>query len=284
MMDDVRRPAVAGVFYPDDKINLKRTINGFLSNVPADNGVFFKKNSVDHLYGLIVPHAGYVYSGQVAAYGFSLLKNRTFDTVVIIGPSHYNNFDGFALPGYQSFRTPLGDIEVDGELAARVAEVGKGVFDYMNTAHIKEHSLEVQMPFLQTVLEEKFKVLPILMGTQSMENITKGADVLEKALGDQDKHYLVVISSDLSHYHSDAEAVDMDGRFVKIVEKMKAEELMQSSEMGMVEACGAGPIGVLLKLAENTKHKHLRTLIYRNSGNVSGDKDRVVGYMASAVW
>lgn len=283
-MDDIRRPAVAGVFYPDDKINLKRTINTFLANVPADNAAFFKKTGVDHLYGLIVPHAGYVYSGQTAAYGFSLLKNRKYDTIILIGPSHYNNFDGFALPGYQAFRTPLGDIEVDAELASRIAAEGKNVFDFMNTAHIKEHSLEVQLPFLQTVLEESFRVLPVLMGTQSMENILQGAEVLEKVLGQQDKQVLTVISSDLSHYHSDAEAVEMDGRFVKIVEKMRAEELMQGSEMGMVEACGAGPIGVLLKLAENTGHKRIRTLDYRNSGSVSGDKDRVVGYMSSAVW
>lgn len=283
-MDDIRKPAVAGMFYPDDKINLKRTINNFLANVPAENGNFFKKSNVDSIFGIISPHAGYVYSGQVAAYGYSLLKNRTLDTVILIGPSHYNAFDGFALPGYQSFRTPLGDIDVDTELAARLAQEGGGAFDYVNTAHIKEHSLEVQLPFLQTVLEESFKVLPVLMGTQTMTNVDKGAAALEKILKNYDKHYAIVISSDLSHYHTDKDARDMDGKLVKIVEEMKADELMRYSDAGLVEACGAGPICVLLKLAAKMGRKHIKTLVYKNSGDVSGDKDRVVGYMSAAVW
>lgn len=283
-MDDIRKPAVAGMFYPEDKINLKRTINNFLANVPAENFNYFKKNNVDSIFGMIVPHAGYIYSGQVAAYGYSLLKNRTLDTVILIGPSHYNYFDGFALPGYQSFRTPLGDIDVDIDLAARLAKEGGGVFDYVNTAHIKEHSLEVQLPFLQTVLEESFKVLPVLMGTQSMANVEKGAAALEKILRNYDRHYLIVISSDLSHYHTDQEARDMDGKLVKIVDEMNADELMRYTDTGLVEACGAGPICLLLKLAAKMDRDHIKTLVYRNSGDVSGDKERVVGYMSAAVW
>lgn len=283
-MDDIRKPAVAGMFYPEDKINLKRTINGFIANVPPENSAFFKKNNVDSIFGIIVPHAGYVYSGQAAAYGYSLYKNRTLDTVILIGPSHYNLFEGFALPAYQSFRTPLGDVEVDTEFAAKLAQEGNGVFDYVNTAHIKEHSLEVQIPFLQTVLEGSFKVVPVLMGAQTMGNVDKGAAVLERLLKNYDRHYAVVISSDLSHYHTDREARDMDGKLVKIVEEMNGDELMRYSDAGLVEACGAGPICVLLKLAARMGRNHSKTLIYKNSGDVSGDKDRVVGYMSAAVW
>lgn len=283
-MDDIRKPAVAGMFYPEDKINLKRTINNFLASVPAENFNYFKKNSIDNIFGIISPHAGYIYSGPVAAYGYSLLKNRTFDTVILIGPSHYNLFDGYALPGYQSFRTPLGDIEVDTEFTARLVKEGSGAFDYVNTAHIKEHSLEVQLPFLQTVLEESFKIVPVLMGTQNMGNVEKGAAVLERILKNYDKHYLIVISSDLSHYHTDQEARDMDGKLVKIVEEMKCDELMRYTDAGLVEACGAGPVCVLLNLAGKMERSHIKTLVYKNSGDVSGDKDRVVGYMSAAVW
>ena len=121
-MDDIRKPAVASMFYPDDAVNLKRIINTFLSNVPQENGDYFKKNGIDQLFGVVVPHAGYIYSGQVAAYAYSLLRATSYETVILIGPSHYNYFEGFAIPYYQSFETPLGEIEVDTEFCSALAE------------------------------------------------------------------------------------------------------------------------------------------------------------------
>ncbi len=173
-MDEVRKPAVASLFYPDDTINLKRMINNYISNVPNETVDYFKKNAVDNYFGIIVPHAGYVYSGQIAAYAYSLIKQKSIDTVILIGPSHFTFFEGFALSYYKSFKTPLGEIPVDIELIKSLADIGKGTFDYVNTAHVKEHSLEVQLPFLQTVLNGDFKIVPILMGEQTVRNVKLG--------------------------------------------------------------------------------------------------------------
>ena len=187
-MQDVRKTAVASLFYPDDSINLKRLINQYLSNVPAeDSNEFLKKNNIDHLTGIIVPHAGYIYSGSVAAYGYSLLKNKSFDTVILIGPSHFTHFEGFALSYYQSFATPMGEVDVDQDLTKKLVEAGSGVFDYVNSAHGKEHSLEVQLPFLKNLFGDKFKIVPILMGQQTLKNVQEGAEILHQVLKKEDK-------------------------------------------------------------------------------------------------
>jgi MEMO1 family protein len=283
-MDEVRKPAVASMFYPDDTINLKRMINNFLSNVPSETGDFFKKNSVDNYFGLIAPHAGYVYSGQVAAYAYSLFRQKAFDTVIMIGPSHFTYFEGFALSYYGAFETPFGEIEIDQDFTHKLAEKGKGDFDFLNAAHLKEHSLEVQLPFLQVVLNQGFKIVPILMGEQTYKNAQAGAEVLANLLKDSEKHYLIVISSDLSHYHSNEEALGLDKKFTAIVEQMNPKKLMEEVRARSVEACGAGPISIFLELARKLNHNHIKNLVYQNSGDVSGDYSKVVGYFSSVVW
>ena len=283
-MNEVRKPAVASMFYPDDTINLKRMINSFISNVPSETTDYFKKNSIDNFFGIIVPHAGYVYSGQVAAYAYSLLKQKSIDTIILIGPSHFTFFEGFALSYYKAFKTPLGDIEVDVDLINRISTEGKGSFDFINTAHVKEHSLEVQLPFLQTVFNGDFKIVPILMGEQTYKNIEEGAEILYKIFKDYEKHYLFVISSDLSHYHSDNQAKILDRRFIEILENMKSKQLIEEANSGGIEACGSGPICVFLELAEKLNKNNIKTLVYKNSGDISGDYSKVVGYLSAAVW
>lgn len=283
-MDDVRKPAVASLFYPDDRINLLRLVNTYVSDVPAAIPEYFKKNGIDNLFGIIVPHAGYVYSGAAAGYAYSLIRQKAIDTVILIGPSHFTYFEGFALSYYNSFETPMGEIPVDVELVKRIAEEGAGVFDYINTAHMKEHSLEVQLPFLQTVLEDGFKIVPILMGEQNFKNMQEGAEVLYKILKDYDRHYLLVISSDLSHYHNDKDARKLDERFISMMQQMNTSKLIEEANLGSVEACGAGPICVFLELARMLNRNNIKTLVYKNSGDTSGDYSKVVGYLAAAVW
>lgn len=284
-MEAVRNPAVASMFYPDDRINLTRMINGYLSDVPDSNDEYFQKNRVDHLFGLISPHAGYVYSGPVAAYAYNLLRNRAIDTVILLGPSHFTHFTGFSLPSYRAFETPLGDVDLENGFVQKLLDLGGGVFDTIHSAHTKEHSLEVQLPFLQAVLDENpFKIVPVLMGEQTWQSVQKGAEVLAKALSNYEKHTLIVISTDLSHYHSDAEAREMDHKTIKRMEAFDSQGLMRGMHDGEIEACGMGPVATLLELSKKTGHSNFRTLHYSNSGETSGDLSRVVGYVSAAVW
>ncbi len=283
IMADVRKPAVASLFYPDDTINLKRMINGYLSAVPAD-AVREARDNADSLFGVIVPHAGYVYSGPVAAYAYSVLRDKSFDTVILIGPSHYASFTGFALPDDSAFETPFGPVPVNREAAGEIVKRNRGLFEFMNAAHAREHSLEVQLPFLQQVLQGPFKILPVLMGSQDAGTMSSGAKALEVFLKEFREKCLIVISSDLSHYHTDGDAKKMDEELIRIVQDMDAQALVRECGRGAVEACGAGPMGVLLELARLMARTKFRTLVYRNSGEVSGDLKRVVGYLAAAVW
>lgn len=283
-MGEVRKPAVASMFYPDEKISLKKMINTFLSEVPDDVTEFFIKKRIDNLFGLIAPHAGYVYSGGVAAHAFALLKQKAIDTVILIGPSHYNQFSGYALTHFQSFETPLGVIPVDEKLTAMINEKGSNVFEYIDTAHIREHSLEVQLPFLQSTLINNFKIVPILMGEQTLSNVTLGADIIKSVLDDYEKSYIIVISSDLSHYYNDEAAHKLDDRFLDLVDAMNAQKLMQAISVGEAEACGAGPVAFLLELAKKMNRTSVKNLVYNNSGDASGDYSRVVGYLASVIW
>jgi AmmeMemoRadiSam system protein B len=283
-MNDIRKAAVASMFYPDDTVNLKRMINSYLSSVPENSLDFFKKNSIDQFFGIIVPHAGYIYSGSTAAHAYSLLKQKSFDTIVLIGPSHFSYFQGFALSYFKAFESPFGKVEVDLDLVQRLAEKGAGVFDFVNTAHIKEHSLEVQLPFLQTVLEEKFQIVPILMGEQSWKGVKDGVEVLSSVLKEIEKRCLFVISSDLSHYHEDKTAREMDEAFIKKLEKMDSAGLMEEVASGKIEACGAGPIATFLETAKKLNRNKIKKLVYKNSGDTSGDYSRVVGYLSAVVW
>jgi len=283
-MDEIRNPAVASMFYPDDKINLKRMINGYLLNVPDEVDEYFHKNRVDNYLGMIVPHAGYIYSGPVAAYAYSLLKQKSIETIFLLGPSHYTYFNGFSLPYYNAFNTPLGEVPVDTELVNKIVSTGGNIFDFINAAHVKEHSLEVQLPFLQSVLENEFKIVPILMGEQSLVNILKGAEILSQVLKDYEKHYLIVVSSDLSHYHTDKEARLMDQKIISYIEGFQVKEIVDEVKNGHIEACGAGPICVFLEIAKILNKSNIKTLVYKNSGDTSGDYNKVVGYTSIVSW
>jgi len=283
-MANLRKAAVASLFYPDEKINLKRMIKTFLSNVPPENAESFIKSNVDRFLGVIVPHAGYAYSGQVAAFGYSLFKEKSPDTVILIGPSHYTYFEGLALSDADFFETPLGNVEIDKEFSESLVKNSEGLFDYIDSAHEKEHSIEVQLPFLQSTLINNFKIVPVLMAEQSLESIRKAAGILNQIIQDHNKNVLFVISSDLSHYHEDGIARDMDAKIIDLIKNMDIEKLMAGIDSGEIEACGAAPIALLLEIAKLSGHQNVKDLIYQNSGDVSGDTKKVVGYFSGVVW
>ena len=247
----IRDPAVAGMFYPADPGELCRMIEGFLS--AAKPGL--------HPKAIIAPHAGYIYSGPVAASVYKRIDPEKISRVVLIGPSHRVPLRGLAGSSASFWRTPLGDVPV--ECPAFVPA--------NDAAHEQEHSLEVQVPFLQTVLGN-FTLLPLVVGEASAEEV---ADVLEKCWGGPET--LVVISSDLSHYESYDTAGAMD--------RAAADAILALDERGLEydNACGLVPICGLLHLA---KKKKLRAELVdlRNSGDTAGSRDQVVGYGAFAFY
>lgn len=271
---EMREPAVAGTFYPQDKKVLENKIDGFLNK--AEKIELKEKPKI-----LIVPHAGYDYSGQVAAFGFKQLKGKNFDKVILVGPSHTDWFGGVALTEKDIWETPLGKVEVDQEFNQKLIKENNIIF-YRDKAHLKEHDLEVEIPFLQAVLSD-FKIVPIVMGESTLENAEILADALAKNIDDKT---LIIISSDLSHYppyeianQADKKVIDaiLSGKvenFENAIKKLTSQDLEGLDTC----ACGEGPIKAALILAKKLGLKDIKLLKYANSGDVSGDYSKVVGY------
>jgi len=248
-----RKPAAAGMFYPKNPEELKKQIQGFLRQAEH-------LDTHGKLKALIVPHAGYIYSGIVAAQGYKLLESYSFKKVILLGPSHYQAFTGAAI-AEEDFQTPLGII--------KVGEVKDWIDDKLilslSEAHQAEHSLEVQLPFLQETLGE-FELYPLVLGTVSEEKLAK---FLATKI---DEETIIIVSSDLSHYLEYNKAVMKDNDTISKI---------LNDDPGQLDACGKVPIKVLMHLA-NIKGWQSQLIDYRNSGDTAGDKNRVVGYAAIA--
>ena len=260
----IRKPAVAGTFYPRDKYELIKQIDEFLDSVIV-------KNYGDPI-GFVCPHAGYIYSGFTAAHSFKYLKDREYEKVIILAPSHYDGYGGITTWNGTGIETPLGIVETDDSDKLEKYGVQKSHLGFG-----KEHSLEVELPFLQKVLKSGWKLVPLVMGFQDTETIRLGKNILESYM---DKKNLILISSDLSHYHPYDRAKTIDGHFLNFIELDRIQDLQDAHDNGLVEACGFGPIMSFLKLDIKPK-----ILDYRNSGDTAGDRNRVVGYTSiGAFW
>jgi AmmeMemoRadiSam system protein B len=255
-MMTIRAPAVAGMFYPADPRELHIEVLGFLDRVDSPGPV---------PKAIIVPHAGYVYSGPVAASAYARLQaaRAIIRRVVLLGPSHRVGFAGIAVTGMSAFATPLGSVPVDREAIAQVLQL-PGV-ELLEKAHAREHSLEVHLPFLQEVLGE-FNLVPLVVGDAAPEQV--GA-VLDALWGGPET--LLVISSDLSHYHDYETARRLDAATSKAIEELRYEDIDYES------ACGRNPVNGLLWVARRRGLK-AETIDLRNSGDTAGPRDQVVGY------
>ncbi len=258
----IRPAAVAGMFYSDDPAQLRTDILHYLKDA--------SRNVNTPPKAIIVPHAGYVFSGPVAASAYAQLEPlaQTIKHVILLGPSHRLAFRGIATPDADIFATPLGQVKINRALCL-VAEQ----FDFVQpipAAHAQEHSLEVQLPFLQTLLPD-FDLTPLVVGDCNADDVAR---VLDTLWGGDDT--LIVISSDLSHYHNYEVARRLDANTSRAIEQLQPENISYD------DACGRTPLNGLLTLA---KHKQLQidTLDLRNSGDTAGSKDRVVGYGAYVV-
>ena len=271
MNKDIRKSVIAGTWYPGSPQVLRADIEDYFRNVPDT-----KING--RVTGLIVPHAGYVYSGQVAAYAYKIIKGESFDAVIVLGPSHRTFFHGVSIYEKGGYETPLGVVPVDTALVNDIMAQSE-IISFMPEAHSQEHSLEIQLPFLQVALGE-FSFVPLVMGEQGSQVCEILAESIFRAVGN--RKILIVGSSDLSHFHSYNKAVKLDSVALKHIEKMDGRGFLEDLENNACEACGGGPAIVTMIVSEKLGSDKVKLLKYANSGDVTGDTRSVVGY-ASAV-
>lgn len=263
-MTQVRQPAVAGMFYPADKQSLKADIQKYLQQVNNEQNVIPK--------AIIVPHAGYIYSGPIAASAYKQIIpfRDKINRVVLLGPSHRVAFTGLAVPESDVFTTPLGNIVIDKKGIELISDLPQVITS--EQAHRDEHSLEVQLPFLQEILTE-FSLIPLVVGDAEWHDV---AEVINRLMDYDDEHTLVVISTDLSHYHDYHEAKRLDRITSDAIEHLKPDLINYE------DACGRNGLKGMLTVAEE-KHLSVELLDLRNSGDTAGDKSRVVGYGAYVI-
>jgi len=272
--DEIRKPAVAGMFYPGSPSALRAEIDEFLLNaekVPIDGEII----------ALMVPHAGYMYSGQIAGYAYKQIEGMSFDSVIMIGVSHRVPFRGVYIRKSGFYETPLGMVKVDESLASELMEK-TDIFEFYPGADAIEHSLEVQVPFLQVVLPE-LKIVPILMREWSAIISHSVSEALSEVM--RGKNILIVASTDMSHYHSYRSAVNMDEIALTSIKRMDIEQLEDDLASGEAELCGAGGVIVTLLTAKKLGADGIKILKYANSGDVTGDKSGgVVGYFSAVIY
>lgn len=262
-MNQVRQPAVAGMFYPADKQSLKSDIQHYLQQANSKQNIIAK--------AIIVPHAGYMYSGPIAASAYKQIlpfKDK-ITRVVLLGPSHRVAFHGLAAPQSDFFNTPLGNIPIDHKGIGLLAGLPQVITS--DQAHLDEHSLEVQLPFLQEVLNE-FSLIPLVVGDAERHEV---AEVINKLWSDE--HTLIVISTDLSHFHNYNEAKQLDSATSDAIVNLKSDLIDYE------DACGRNGLKGMLTVAEE-KNLSVKLLDLRNSGDTAGDKGRVVGYGAYVIY
>jgi AmmeMemoRadiSam system protein B/AmmeMemoRadiSam system protein A len=274
----IRPPAVAGSFYPGSPSELAKMLAGFFHAAP-------KPSITGKPLVIVAPHAGYIYSGAIAARGYKILEGESFTTVIVISPSHTAYFKGVSIFGGKAYGTPLGEIPIDRELTDKIASFGDPL-SFSNQGHSGygrgEHALEVQLPFLQVALG-KFNLVALVMGQQDISTCTALGKAIAGAVGSRND-VLIVASSDLSHFHDQATASHLDSVVVRDIEKYDYQKLSRDLEEQKAEACGGGPIiAAMLAAKEMGANKALITGL-GDSAPASGDKTSVVGYLSAVIY
>jgi MEMO1 family protein len=270
-----RPAAVAGTWYPGSAGALTRDVDGYLQQAPAWTG--------GPIRALLAPHAGLMFSGPVGAYAYKAASSGSFDVIVLAGPSHYVAFDGVSIFPEGAFATPLGEAAIDAELAAALLE--HPVVRVVAEAHRREHSLEMQLPFVRRLFPD-VPIVPLVMGYQTRETIHALADALSTSC--EGRRALLVGSTDLSHYFDAATALSLDREVQSHVSALDPDGLLDrfdgypEHERGRYVACGGGPAIAVMMAARRLGARDGRILKYAHSGEISGDDSGVVGYLAAA--
>lgn len=274
-MNDIR-PSIGGEWYPHNPELLVQNLEIYFLNADVEK-------PDGELYGIVVPHAGHIYSGQVASHAFKCVAGMEFDTVIVVSPSHFLADGNIIATSHDAYQTPLGTVEIDraalNEIDHKLNEGFKEKIVYVSND--SEHAIEVELPFLQHILED-FRLVPIMIFNQSVET----ASALGHSIGQviTDRNALLVASSDLSHFYPDRIARKFDEEMLRRIEAFDPEGVMQAEIMEAGFACGRGAIAAVLYACRDLGANQVRVLSYDNSGEVTGDYDSVVGYGAAVIY
>ena len=272
--DEVKKADLAGTWYPSSKIALEATLNSCLDkahSARADGDIF----------ALVVPHAGYQFSGPVAARAFKAAERLKPDTIIVLGFSHRNFFDGISVYASGAFATPLGELPVDTGLAKDLISKNARI-SFSPAIFSGENSIEMILPFIKFVFPNT-KIVPVIFGTGDINDASIFADALKASIGGK-SGYLVVASTDLSHYHPYDEAIKIDNRTISVISRMNGRDLYDEAKIERCELCGVMPVTAVLLAAEKMGYDKIKILDAENSGDTFGDKSRVVGYVSAAIY
>lgn len=271
-MKAFREPAVAGMFYPGRTGELKGLISLLFNRVKGDSINYNAK-------ALVSPHAGYIYSGLTAAYGFSQIADKPFKTVIILSPSHREYFDGVCVYSGEGYSTPLGDVKTDHIISEALCTGDKKIFRG-KCGHGAEHAVEVQLPFLQYLWGD-FKMVAVVMGDQNRNNIQVLSDKLSEVISDD---VFVIASSDLSHFYSHKIADKLDSIIEKHINNFDFDSLQNDLENHKTEACGGGLITAMMRAYKKADISKAKVLYRNDSSEASGDETEVVGYLSAVIY
>ncbi|MFL6461223.1 MAG: MEMO1 family protein [Nitrososphaeraceae archaeon] len=271
-----RLPAVSGIFYPSEPLELQRLIEQSFRDQKFGPGKIPPSEFKRRIYGIVSPHAGYVYSGAVAANGFYEASSMEFDNVVMVGPNHYGIGTGVATMRNGVWETPLGGIEINPDLVSEISK--SGIIDFDDFAHSRDHCLEVQIPFLQYIKKnKKIRIVPIILIMQDIKTAMDIGEAIAQSIRNT-SNALLIASSDFTHYESNDEAHRKDSELIKAILSLNISEFYTVLDRLAVSACGYGAIASVMKAAKDLGATKGELLKYATSGNVIGDMSAVVGY------
>lgn len=274
-MKEIRPSPIAGTWYSSNPQVLAEQIDGFVDNavLPAISGT---------VVGLIAPHAGYRYSGPTAGYAYRAVEGRRYDLVVVASPYHQFQSADLLISAHNAYRTPLGDVQIDCDKLVLIADaIKKKGITVEQITYDEEHSLEIQLPFLQRVLEKSFKLLPFMVRTNDLAQVKQMAQSI--AEGIEGKNVLLVASTDLSHFYPSQLASNFDQEMLQRIGQFSAERVLQAEREGSAFACGAGAVAVILECARLLSASDVKILHYATSADSTGDHSSVVGYGAAVI-
>jgi AmmeMemoRadiSam system protein B len=270
----IRPAAVAGTWYPGTAPALAAAVDRYLAEADGAGD-----DLPGDVVAIIAPHAGLMYSGPVAAHAYRLLRGRAFEVAVLVGPSHFVGFEGVSIYPSGGFETPFGVATIDAECARAIAAATDTVVEH-RAAHVREHSIEMQLPFIAH-LAPGLPIVPLVMGYQTREIAYGLGEALATAL--RGRKALIIASTDLSHYHDAKTASALDAIVIDCVSRFDADGLQRVLDARPDHACGGGPTVAVIRAAQLGGARDAVVLNYADSGDVSGDKSAVVGYLAAAL-
>ncbi len=280
-MTNIRKPAVAGKFYAGTEKNLKGQIEDCFTDEYGPGNVPEVVEGSRSLVGLVSPHAGYPYSGPVAAHGYSkLAEDGKPETVVILGPNHSGMGAGVAFDNSEKWKTPLGEVGLDESLRDKIlAETENGELDA--SAHSREHSLEVQIPFLQYLFDNDFQIVPICLKRQDLQTCQSLGEAIGKT--GPGKNLLVIASTDLTHYESPESAEEKDKQVIEKMKNLDWQAVVKTGSGRNYSVCGYGPVSATLLASKNLGGKNTELYKYATSGDTGGPAREVVGYCSLGI-